>query len=131
MRPDKKTSEKNKSSPRVSTRSSTKKQADDFLIEFGSELATLKESFLTTTERMNELIENYKKIEDRIVNLAQVVAEMGERVVLFNQRVNEINQRLIELEQERSDPPSQDPSFAEIVRTTRSSPSVVYTPSFI
>ena len=44
MRPDKKTSEKNKSSSRVSTRSSTKKQADDFIIEFGSELATLKET---------------------------------------------------------------------------------------
>ena len=99
MRPNKKTSEKNKSSPRVFTRGSTKKkQADDFFIEFGSELATLKESFLTTTECMNDVIENYNKIYDRIVKLAHVVAEIGERIVLFSQRMNELSQRMIELE---------------------------------
>ena len=36
---------------------------------------------------------------------------------------------MIELEQERSDPPSQYPSFAEIVRTTSSAPNEVHTPS--
>ena len=90
MRPDKKTSEKNKSSPRVSTRSSTKKQADDFIIELSSELAALKESFVTSDERVNDLIENFNRTDDCIVRLAQVVAEMGERIVLFSQRMNEI-----------------------------------------
>ena len=36
---------------------------------------------------------------------------------------------MTELKQERSDPPSQDPSFAGIVRTTSSSPNMAYTPS--
>ena len=85
-----KTLEKNKSSPCVSTRSSAKKQADDFIIEFGSELAALKESFTTSTERVNDLIENCNKTDDRIVKLAQVVAEMGQQMVLFGQRMNEI-----------------------------------------
>ena len=47
----------------------------------------------------------------------------------MGERTNEINHRQTELEQDRSDPPSQDQSFAEIVRTTSSAPNVVYTPS--
>ena len=43
--------------------------------------------------------------------------------------MNEINHRKTELEQERNDLPSQDPSFAGIVRTTSFAPNVVYTPS--
>ena len=77
MRPHKKISEKNKSSPRVSTRSYTKKQADYFIIEFGNELVALKESFMTFTERVNDLIENFNKTNERIVKLAQLVTEMG------------------------------------------------------
>ena len=37
---------KNKSSPCVSTRISRKKQADDFIIEFGSDIAHLKENLV-------------------------------------------------------------------------------------
>ena len=47
---------------------------------------------------------------------------MGERTI-------KITQRMIELEQKRSDPPSQNPSFAEIIRTTSSAPNMVYTHS--
>ena len=36
---------------------------------------------------------------------------------------------MTELKQERSDRPSQDPSFAEIVSTTSSAPNVAYTSS--
>ena len=70
---------------------------------------------------MNDLIENYNKTDDRIVKLAQVASEIVKQRVLFGKRMNEINQRLVELDQERSDPPSQDPSSTEIVRTTGSS----------
>ena len=78
----KKTLEKNKSSPRVSTRSTVKKQADDFIIDFGSELDALKENFTASTERVDDLIENFNKTDDRKVKLAQVVDEMGKRIVL-------------------------------------------------
>ena len=54
---------------------------------------------------------------------------MGLQVVLMGERMNEINQLMTELEQERSDPPSQNPSFAQIVKTTTSVPNLVYTPS--
>ena len=53
-----------------------KKQADDFILEFGSELAALKKSFTNSTERVNDLIEKFDKTDDRIVKLAQVFAEM-------------------------------------------------------
>ena len=36
---------------------------------------------------------------------------------------------MTELEQKRSDPPSQTPGFAEIVRTTSCAPNVVYIPT--
>ena len=36
---------------------------------------------------------------------------------------------MTELEQEHSNPPSQAPSFAEVIRTTSSVPNVVYIPS--
>ena len=78
---------KNKSSPSVSTRSSTRKRADDFIIEFGSELAALKESFMTSTERVNDLIENCNKTDDRIVKLVRVVAEMDQQIVLMGERM--------------------------------------------
>ena len=50
------------------------------------------------------------------------------------ERMNEINQPMTDMEQERSDPPAapppfQPPSFGEIIRTTSSDPTVVYTPS--
>ena len=54
--------------------------------------------------------------------MAQVVAEMGQQIVLWGERMKKINQRMTELEKERSEPPSQNPSFAEIVSTTSSSP---------
>ena len=54
---------------------------------------------------------------------------MGQQIVLMGESMNEINHRMTELEQKRSDPPSQDPSFAEILKTTSSAPNVVYTPS--
>ena len=100
----KKTLEKNKSSPRVSTRSTAKKQADDFIIEFGSELDALKESFTASTERVSDLIENFNKTDDRILKLVQVVDEMGKQIVLWGERIREINQRMTELGQEHSDP---------------------------
>ena len=106
-----------------------KKLADDFIIEFSSKLAALKENFTTSTERVYDLSENCSRIEDRIVKLARVYAEMGQQIVSMGERMNEINQRKTELEQERIHPPSQDLSFAKIVRTTSSAPKVVYTPS--
>ena len=84
---------------------------------------------MTSTERVNDLIENCNKTEDRIVKLARVIAEMGQQIVLMGEGMNGINKRMTDLEQERSHPPFQDPSFAEIVRTTSSAPNVVYTPS--
>ena len=74
-------------------------------------------------------MENCNKTEDRTVKLAQEMTEMGQQVVFMGKRMNEINLRMTELEQERSDPPFQDHSFAEIVMTTISAPNVVYTPS--
>ena len=78
---------------------------------------------------MNDLIENCNKTEDRTVKLARELTEMGQQIVLTGERMNGINQRMTELEQERSDPPSHDPIFAEIVRTTSSAQKLVYTPS--
>ena len=83
---------------------------------------------MTSTERVDDLIENCNKTEDRIVKLARVIAEKVQQTVLMGESRKEINQRMTELEQERSDPPSQDTSFAEIVRMTSSAPNVVYTP---
>ena len=48
------------------------------------------------------------------------ITEMGQQLVLMAERMKEINQRITELEQERSDPPSQDPIFEEIIRTPSS-----------
>ena len=84
---------------------------------------------MTSTERVNDLIENCNKIKDRIVKLARVFVEICQQIVLIGECMNEINQRVTELEQERRHPPSQDPSFAEVVRTSISAPNVVYTPS--
>ena len=50
---------------------------------------------------------------------------MGQQIVLLGERIKEIKQRMTELGQELSDPPYRDPSFAEIVGTTSSSPNVV------
>ena len=89
-----------------------KKQADDFILEFCSEIAALKESFMTSTERVTDLIDNCNKTEDRIIKLARVIANMGQQIVLMGERMNKINQHMTELKQDRSDPPSQDPSLA-------------------
>ena len=61
---------------------------------------------MTSTERVNDLIESCNKTDDRAVKLAQVVAELGQQIVLWGERMKEINQRITELEKERSDPPS-------------------------
>ena len=64
-----------------------KKQVNDFIIEFCSELAALKENFTTSTERVNDLIENFNETDVRIVNSAQAVAEMGEQIVLLGEHI--------------------------------------------
>ena len=106
-----------------------KKISDDFIIEFGSELADLKENFMTFTKCVHDPIENCNKTEDHAVNLAREMIETGQQTMLMGERMNEINHRITELEQERTDPPSQGPSFAEILRTASSAPNLIYTPS--
>ena len=83
---------------------------------------------MISTERVDDLIDNCNKTEDRIIKLARVIVEMGQKIVSMGERMNEISHRMTELKQERSEPPSQDPRFAEIVRTISSAPNVVYTP---
>ena len=106
-----------------------KKQADEFIIEFGSELARLKENFMIFIKSEHDLIENCNKNEAQTVILTREMTEMRLQITSMGERRNEINHRTTELEQEHSDLPSQDPSFAEIVRTTSSASNVVFTPS--
>ena len=47
-----------------------KKQADDFIIEFASEFADLKENLITFTKKVDDLIESCNENEDQTVKLA-------------------------------------------------------------
>ena len=78
---------------------------------------------MTITKNVHGLIEISNKNEEQTVNLAREI------MVLMGERMNEINHCMTEEEQERSDPPSQAPSFSEIAGMTSSAPNVVYTPS--
>ena len=84
---------------------------------------------MTFTKKVHELIESCNENEDQTVNLAREKTEMRRQIKSMSERMNKINHCMTELEQKRSDPPSQAPSFTEIARTTSYAPNVVYTPS--
>ena len=84
---------------------------------------------MTFTKSVHDLIESCNKNEDQTVNLAQEMTELCQQIMSMGDLMNEINHHMTELEKERSDPPSQEPSFVEIARTTSSAPNLVYTPS--
>ena len=80
--------EKYKSSSRVSTRSSTKKQADDFIIEFGSVLADSKENFMTLTKKVHDLIKSCNENKDQTINLSREMREMRQQIMSMGERMN-------------------------------------------
>ena len=123
---------KNKPSSRISTRGAQKKQADDLMLEFGSDLAKLNENFNILSKSVLELLENCAKTENHTTSIAHEITELRQKMISMDDRMTEINDRVIELEQRRITPASQEPSlapsYAEMVGTAISSTNVVQTP---
>ena len=49
----------------------------------------MKESFMTFTKRVNDLIEDCSKTEDCTVKLEQEITEMGQQIILIGERMSE------------------------------------------
>ena len=59
----------NKPSPRVSTRGALKKDADDFMIDFGGDLAILNEKLNLFSKNMLQLLGNCAKTEKQTTGI--------------------------------------------------------------
>ena len=71
--------DKNKPSPRVSTRSALKKQADDFMTEFGGDLAMLNEKLKVFSRSMFEFLQNCVKTQSHTTSTAQEITELRKK----------------------------------------------------
>ena len=94
--------DRNIPSSRVSTRGALKKQADDFMIEFGSDLANLNENVNVFSKSVFELIENCAKTENHTTSIAHEITELRQKMILIDDRMTEINDRMTKLEQGRN-----------------------------
>ena len=124
--------DKNKPSSCVSNRGALKKQADDLMIEFGSDLAKLNEISNVFSKSVFELLENCAKTENHTTSVAHEITELRQKMISMDKRMTEINNRMTKLEQGRNTPTSQEPilapSYADMVWTASSSTSVIQTP---
>ena len=71
--------DKNKHSSRVSTRGALKRQAHDFMIEFGSGLAKLIENFSVFSKSVFELLGNCAKKENHTTSIAREITELRQK----------------------------------------------------
>ena len=104
--------DKNKPSSRVSTRGALKKQANDFMIEFGSYLAKLTEIFNVFSKSVFELFEKCAKTENHTTSNAHEITELRQKIMSMDERMTKMNNRMTKLEQGRNNPISQEPSLA-------------------
>ena len=70
---------KNKPSSRVSTRGASKKQANDFVIELGSNLAKLNEKLDSFSKIVFELLGNCAEAESHTKNIAHEISELRQK----------------------------------------------------
>lgn len=101
-----------KPSPRVSNRGALKKQADDFMIEFGRKLAKLNEQLKLFSEDMMDLLGNCAMFETNITSIAQEISDMRQKIMLVGEHMSEMNDRMTKIEPERTKPTCKAPIFA-------------------
>ena len=127
-----KAKDKNKPRSRVSTRGALIKQADDLMIEFGSDLAKLNEISNVFSKSVFELLENCAKTENHTTSIAHEITDLRQKMISMDERMTEINDRLTKLEQGRNTQtlkePSLVPGYADMVGTASSSTKVIQTP---
>ena len=102
------------------------------MIEFGSELAKLNETFSVLSESLFELPKNCAKTESYTTSIAHAITELRQKILSMDERMTDINDRMTKLEQERNNRTSQEPnlapSYADIVATASSSTKIILTP---
>ena len=105
--------DKNKPSSRVSTRGALKKQANDFMIEFGSYLAKLTEIFNVFSKSVFELFENCAKTENHSTSINHEITELRQKIMSMNERMTKIKDRMTKLEQGCNKPTYLEPRLAQ------------------
>ena len=71
--------DKSKPSSRISTRGALKKQVDDLMYEFGSDLAKLNENFNVLSKSVLELLENCAKTENHTTSVAHEITKLRQK----------------------------------------------------
>ena len=124
--------DKNKQSPRVSTRGVLKKQVDDFMTDFGSELAKLNEKLNVFSKSIFELLKIGAITRKHTTSIAHEFTEMRQKLISMDERITGMNDRKTKLEQGLNIPTYQAPSlaltYADIVGTTSPTTNVIQTP---
>ena len=105
-------------------RTEKKKRADDFMLEFGRDVAKLNENFNAFSKSVFEVLENCAKTENHTNRIVHETTELRQKIRSMDERMTEINDRVTKLEQGSNNPTSQEtslaPSYAVIIGTASS-----------
>ena len=93
-------------------RGALKKQADDLMFEFCSDIEKLNENFNLLSKSVIELLENCAKTENHTSSIAHEITELRQKKILIDERTTEINDCVTKLEQRRNTPASKGPTLA-------------------